>query len=154
MKSAGHQSTHKIKCPPGQIERKGYVRRFDKTIIEKGYTVKRANGKQYRIYPERASVYVKPICVEDKGLPGKLGSGEGFGPIRKGELKKYGYTYLQPEHIRHASLKKGIDEFGALGVYHKLDAIVKLSRRTVPEASRVFRKDREWLRLHYKLKAF
>jgi hypothetical protein len=136
------------------VERKGYVRKFAPDIIQKGYTVKRHSGKDYRIYPERSTVYVKPSCVKDRGLPGKLGPGEGFGPIRKGELKKHGYIYDESIEKRRDAIKDAIKEFGALGVFHKLDAIAKLSRRTVPEAAEVFRKDRDWLKSHYKLKAF
>jgi len=149
----GKTATRKEKCPPGKIERRGYVRKFGSSVIRKGYTVKRASGKQYHVYPKNPSVYVKPGCVKDRGLPGKLIPGEGFGPMRKGELKKYGYVYLKPEHVRHEALNKAIKEFGAIGVYHKLDAITKLSKRTAPEASKVFKGDREWLIRHHKIRA-
>ena len=154
LNSIGKSATKKINCPPGQVERKGYVRKFAPNIIQKGYTVKRHSGKDYRIYPERSTVYVKPSCVKDRGLPGKLGPGEGFGPIRKGELKKHGYIYDESVEKRRDAIKDAIKEFGALGVFHKLDAIAKLSRRTAPEAAEAFRKDRDWLKSHYKLKAF
>ena len=155
LKTAGKaaNSTHKMRCPSGYIERKGYVRRFDSSILKKGYTVKRSKGKGYRIFPDRASVYVKPSCVKDRGLPGKLAPGDGFGPLRKGELKKHGYVYNEPLHVREAALRKAIVEFGALGVFRKLDVIAKLSKHTVPEAAKVFKADREWVRNHYKLKA-
>lgn len=153
LRALGKTGTRKDKCPPGKIERRGYVRKFGTSVIRKGYTVKRATGKQYRVYPANPSVYVKPGCIKDRGLPGKLGPGEGFGPMRKGELKKYGYVYNKPDHERHEALNKAIKEFGALGVYHKLDAIAKLSKRTVPQASKVFKADREWLKRHHTLKA-
>jgi hypothetical protein len=147
-------ATHKIKCRSGYIERKGYVRRFDTSILKKGYTVKKSGGKSYRIYPEKASVYVKPSCVKDRGLPGSgPAPGEGFGALRKGELKKHGYAYYEPKHVRETALRKAVAEFGALGVFRKLDVVAKLSKRTVPEASRIFKIDREWIRHHYKLKA-
>jgi len=118
--------------------------------------VHRATGKDYRVYPKRSSVFVKPGCVLDRGLPGTIppGSKQSIGPLRKGELKKYGYVYLKSEHERHEALNKAVKEFGALGVYHKLDAIAKLSMRTAPEASKVFTEDRKWLQEHHKLKAF
>jgi len=153
LRSAGHQSTRRLHCPDGQIERKGYVRKFDQNIIKKGYTVRRVKGQAYRIYPAKSTVYVKSVCVKDRGLPGKLDPGKGFGPLRKGELKKHGYVYHVPEDERHNALKKAVEEFGALGVYHKLDAIAKLSKRTAPEASKIFKKDREWITNNYKLKA-
>lgn len=154
LKSIGKSATAKLHCPPGKVERRGYVRKFGQSILQKGYTVHRTGGKDYRIYPAKSSVYVHPSCVKDRGLPGKLSPGEGFGPIRKGELKKYGYTFVEPTHVRHEALNKAVKEFGALGVYHKLDAIAKLSKRTVPKASKVFREDRQWLTDNYKLDAF
>ena len=80
------------------------------------------------------------------------GPGEGIGPLRKGELKKHGYVFLKHREQRHAALRDAIKEFGPLGVYHKLDAITKLSKHSNPEASRIFREDREWLKRHYELK--
>jgi hypothetical protein len=154
MKAAGKSasSTKKMKCPVGYIERKGYVRRFDTNILQKGYTVRRSKGKGYRIIPERASVYVKPSCVKDRGLQGKLAPGDGFGPLRKGELKKHGYIYLETRTVRHAALRRAVAEFGGLGVFRKLDVIAKLSKHTVPEAAKIFKADREWIRETYKLK--
>ena len=153
LKNAGKDNAPHIKCPPGEIERRGYVRRFDAEILQKGYTVKRRTGKGYRIQPKKANVYVKPVCVKDRGLVGKLNPGEGFGPIRKGELKKHGYVYLENDDKRKAAIKSAIGEFGALGVFRKLDVIAKLSLRTNPDAHAVFKEDRDWLKAHYKLKA-
>jgi hypothetical protein len=141
-----NSTRRKLRCPSGMIERRGYVRKFNTSVIKKGYTVRRKDGREYRIFPEKSSVHVKPICVKDRGLPGKLGPGEGFGPLKKGELKKHGYAYIEPTEIRRAALKKAIEEFGAIGVYHKLDAVYKLSKRTVPAASKVFKSDRNWVK--------
>jgi len=154
LNSIAQSSTRKLHCPKGLIPRHGYVRRFGKTIMKKGYTVKRAEGKEYRIYPERKSVYVKPSCVKDMGDPHvKTPSpGNRIGPLRKGELKKHGYIYNESVTDRHDALKKAIKEFGTLGVYHKLDAVAKLSKFSVPEASKVFKEDRDWLKSHYELK--
>jgi hypothetical protein len=149
-----HKSkTYKMRCPPGKVARHGYVRRFGATVMRKGYTVKKASGKEYHIKPEKKSVYVKPSCIKDRGNPlvNAPGPGEAIGPLRKGELKKHGYVYLKHRNERHSALRRAIKEFGPLGVYHKLDAIAKLSKHSVPEASRVFKDDREWLKRHYEL---
>jgi hypothetical protein len=153
LNSIGKLHTRKLHCPPGKVERKGYVRRFGKTIMQRGYTVKRATGQEYHIKPEKSSIYVKPSCVKDKGDPSVKppGPGESFGILRKGELKKHGYVFREPRHVRHVALNKAIKEFGPLGVYHKLDAVAKLSKYSVPRASRVFREDLEWLKRNYKL---
>ena len=87
---------------------------------------------------------VKSACVKDKGLPGK--GPDLFGKLKKGELKKYGYVYRQTRDARHAALRRAVKEYGPLDLFRKLDAVAKLTRRTVPEASRVFKSDREWVR--------
>jgi hypothetical protein len=43
-------------------------------------------------------------------------------------------------------LEKAIKHYGALSVYHKLDAVAKLTKHTAPDASAIFSKDKEWVR--------
>lgn len=145
--------TRKKPCPLGKVERKGYVRKFGERVLKRGYTVKRASGKAYRIRPTRGSVYVKPSCVKKSGGQTRSRPGKGFGLLRRGELKKHGYIYESSYESRHFALKKAIKEFGPLGVYRKLDAVAKLSKNRVPKASHVFKEDRDWIRRHYKLEA-
>lgn len=145
------------KCPPGQVARAAYVRRFTSGIKQRGFTVKRKSGKTYRVYPKKNHTVVRSACIKDRGLPGKAEPGKQIGPLRKGELKKYGYVYRYPTAQRHAALQKAVGEFGALGVYRKLNAVAKLSVRTAPEASTVFAGDRDWVQSQYgplKAKAF
>ena len=141
-------------CPPGMIERKGYSRRYSTAILQEGFKKKTRSGRTIRVKPhkQRATI-VESKCVKDTGLPGK--GTQRIGPLRKGELSKYGYTLKISESQRRKALKKAIDEFGALGVYRKLDAVVKLTSRTIPEASKLFEKDRDWIKETYgPLKAF
>lgn len=153
--SAKKVSSKQPDCPPGQIARKAYVRKFSARTKLQGYTVKRKSGTVYRVYPKRTSTVVKASCVEDKGLPGKLTSGEGITPLRKGELLKHGYVYRIPKERRHNALRRAVKEYGPLGVYRKLDAVAKLSTRTSPEVSKIFAKDRNWIKRTYApLKAF
>ena len=153
LERAGHSNPKSLQCPPGKVSRKGYVRRFGSSVMQRGYTVKRASGKEYHIKPDKKSVYVKPSCIKDRGDPRVKtpAPGDRIGFLRKGELKKHGYVYVRSREERHEALKKAINEFGALGVYRKLDIIAKLSKYRVPEASRVFKEDREWLKRNYDL---
>lgn len=153
LKVIGKSPEKTLHCPPGKISRKGYVRRFGTSVMKKGYTVKKHSGKEYHIKPDKKSVYVKPGCVKDRGNPKVKAPAPDkvVGYLRKGELKKHGYVYVKDREERHAALKKAIEEFGALGVYHKLDIIAKLSKYRVPNAARVFKEDRDWLRSHYQL---
>ena len=86
---------------------------------------------------------VESKCIKNLGRPGK--GPALFGPLRKGELAKHGYSFRRTQSERHAALKKAVDEYGANGVYHKLDAVVKLFKRTKPKISKTFREDREWI---------
>ena len=139
------------KCPEGYILRAPYKRGYSKTLKQEGYNVHRRN-KTYRAYPKATNVLVQASCIKDKGLPGK-GPKE-ISDLRKGELAKYGYNLHKREAERHEALRKAIAVYGALGVYRKLDAVAKLTIRTIPEASRTFKKDRHWVRKTFSLKAF
>jgi hypothetical protein len=86
------------------------------------------------------------------GLPGK--GEQSIGPLRKGELSKYGYSMTATKDKRHSSLKKAIEEYGALGVYRKLDAVSKLTKTSIPEASKIYTEDKEWVKRKFSLKAF
>jgi hypothetical protein len=93
---------------------------------------------------------VKAACVKDVGAPGKY-EGPSMGPLRRGELLKYGYQYRQPTELRREALKKAVQEYTPLGVFRKLDAVAKLSKKVKPAASKVFADDRDWLRQEYTL---
>jgi hypothetical protein len=153
LRSAGKLHEKTLHCPPGKVSRKGYVRRFGSTVMQKGYTVKKHSGKAYHIIPAKKSVYVKAACIKDRGDPRVKAPAPDkvVGYLRKGELKKHGYIYVKSREDRHEALKKAVKEFGGLGVYHKLDIIAKLSKYRVPAAARVFKEDRDWVRKNYEL---
>jgi len=135
-------------CPPGMIERKEYARKYSTAILKKGYITKKGIRKVHK----QSLSYVGPKCVKDTGLPGK--GEKSIGPLRKGELSKHGYSMTSPEDKRHSALRKAIQEYGALGVYRKLDAVSKLTERTIPEASKVYTEDKNWIKRKFSLKAF
>jgi hypothetical protein len=137
-------------CPPGMIPRKAYVRKYTTAVRKQGFTVKRSSGKVYRVYPKSKDMMVESRCVKDLGLPGKgPTNGKGIGPLHKGELARYGYSYAASEAQRHAALKAAVEKYGQVGVYRKLDAAAKLMMRTVPKAAAVFRVDREYVRRNF-----
>ena len=139
-------------CPTGYVMRKGYTRKFRSSVKESGFTVRR-KGKVYTVRPKVGSIRVDAGCIRNRGLPGKgPREGEGFGKLRKGELIKYGYQYRLSNSLRQSALKKAIKRFGSLSVYRKLDAVAKLSKRTAPDASVVFGRNRDWVRNSYELK--
>lgn len=137
-------------CPKGFIKRRGYTRRFRNTVKRLGYTVRKKNTV-YTVRPKSNAIYVPPACIKDRGLLGK-GPKTGIGPLRKGELIQFGYSYRLPDSARRAALKRAVERYGALRTYHKLDAVAKLSLRIAPDASRIFSLDRTWIRTNYDLK--
>ncbi len=143
LKAHGMTVKARRSCPPGQILRKAYVRRFKTNVRERGYTVKRGS-QLYRAYPRASSTVVQAACVKDVGLAGK--GPQAIAPLRKGELMKHGYSFRKPDLERHEALRKAAKEFGALGVYRKLNAVAKLSSRAAPKAANIFKKDRDWVR--------
>ena len=108
-----------VKCPPNLTRRRGYVRK-------------------------NTGTYVKPTCVRTTRKAATR-----IGPLRKGELRKYGYSYKLPDSVRRAALNRAIRAKGPLDVYHKLNAVAKLSTTHAPAASSSFAADRNWIRHTY-----
>lgn len=139
-------------CPSGYILRAPYKRGFKSITKKSGYNIHKGN-KTIRIYPTARSVLVKASCIKDRGLSGKgPRSGKGIGTLHKGELSKYGYSAHGSTEERHTALKKAIHVYGPLSVFRKLDAIAKYTRRTAPEAHRIFKADRAWVQTNFTLK--
>jgi len=98
----------------------------------------------YTVHPKTDPVYIPASCVKTRGPAGtKI-----FGKLRKGDLIKYGYQYRLADRLRHKALEKAISVYGALNVYHKLDAVAKLSVKSAPDAHKIFVQDRDWIRNH------
>lgn len=149
---ASHMGTAKA-CSPGKILRAPYVRKFGSTVRTKGYTRKLKSGKVIRIIPKAVkTILVSAACINDRGKKGK--GTQKIGPLRKGELSKYGYSTRLPRDQRHAALRKAIDKLGSNNVYHKLDAVTKLSVRTDPKRSHTFSIDRDWVKNQFGIKVF
>jgi hypothetical protein len=137
-------------CPKRFILRSGYTRKFRPSVKASGFTVRR-KGTTYTVRPKVNTIKVNASCVKNRGLPGK-GVGEGIGKLRKGEMIKYGYQYRLSDSLRQTAIKKAIKRYGALSVYRKLDAVGKLSVRTAPDASKIFVRDRNWVKDNFDLK--
>lgn len=130
-----------INCPEGYKLRKGYTRKFRNSIVTSGYTVRR-KGKLYTAKPKTGAVHVPAKCIKNRTVKGSTV----FGKLRKGDLIKYGYQYRLADRLRHGALEKAIKHYGASSVYHKLDAVAKLTKHSAPDASTIFSKDKEWVR--------
>ncbi len=131
-------------CPPGMILRKGYTRKYSTAVRQRGFSVRRKNDTRYHVNPRAKDMFIQAACIKNVGKPNK--GPKLFGPLKKGELAKHGYSFRRGEAERRAALKRALDEYGPLGVFRKLNAVEKLTKRAAPAASSVFRKDRNWVR--------
>lgn len=140
---------YKGTCKKGQIRRKAYMRYSKKgtrTLVREG-------------------------CIRNVGAPGKglrLTKGlrlrpsrgtrkyPGIGPLRKGDLSKFGYSKVAAITItaRHTALRKAIAAYGPLTTWRKLNAVYVYTRRTSPATSQIFKKDMDWIRSTFGIKAF
>jgi hypothetical protein len=140
----GIRTISRKNCPPGMIKRKDYERKYSTAVVARGYTVRRKNGTTYRVHPKQKETRVGARCIKDLGRPGAGPSR--IGPLRKGDLKKHGYSFRSNSPSRHAALRKAVGEYGALDVFRKLGAVRTLVKRTLPAASHVYEKDEKWVR--------
>lgn len=143
------------RCPPGEILRAPYRRKFNSQTKKSGYNVHRKN-RTIRVYPKAGSVVVKAACIKNRGLPGKgVQSGKIIGPLKEGELTRYGYNAHKSVEERRKALETAIDVYGALNVFQKLNAIANLTKRLRGDARKaheVFASDRQWVQDNYLLK--
>jgi len=132
-------------CPKGTTLRRSYTRIFRNNTVKQGYTVRR-KGTLFVVHPRTQPVRVPAHCVRSrKALSTRIGS------LRKGDLLQFGYQYRLSDAKRHKALKKAIQHFGATSVFHKLDAVAKLSVTSAPDASVIFSRDRNWVRGQFPL---
>ena len=123
------------KCPKGYIVRNSYTRKSKSTEAKK---------------------YVHESCIKSQGLPGKTSlrygvDNPGIGPLKKGELGRYGYHGVLDlsEAQRHDALRNAVKDMGADKLVKKLGAIRTYLKNTSPKASAIFYKDQRWVRKTY-----
>ena len=116
----------------------------DGSILRKAYVVLRKNGTKR---------LVKGSCIKKRGLSVK---GERIGPLRKGEMSKYGYVGVKDlsRGERRNALAKAVVVLGSLSVWKKINVLYVFFKNTNPELSGKFNEDKNWIKKTYGLKAF
>jgi len=66
--------------------------------------------------------------------------------LKKGSLKKYGYSTAASDKKRHSALKKSLKAYGYSTLIKKLNAVKVLTKNTSPKNSKVYAKDIKWVR--------
>jgi len=127
--SKGHRKNNRS-CVKGLTRRKAYV--------------PYRSGKKGKL--------VKAACITKRGLST---SGKKIGPIRKGELRKYGYTDVNSLAVkeRRDALKRAVSVLGSLSVWKKLNVIYVYNKFKNPDLAAVFISDRDWVKATYGISA-
>ncbi len=104
-------------------------------------------------YTRKSGKSVKASCIRNVGRPGKglRTGGPGIGTLKKGLLAKFGYSDItnKSDQVRHASLNKAVKAYGPLSVFRKLNAAYVYTKNTSPASSKIFLKDRDWIKKTY-----
>ena len=109
-------------------------------MLRRGYTYRRRSGTRVRVPPMR---------IRNLGLPGR---GPVIIPVKpSGMLTRYGYTPKQRlAGRRRTALRRAMSAGQTpLQVFHRLNAIQKLSARTRPVYAKRYSANRSWLSRKY-----
>ena len=72
-----------------------------------------------------------------------------IGPLKKGHLTKFGYRVKKNLSIRRRALASAVKEYGSLCVFRKLNAVYVLNKNKNPGKSKIFKRDRNWIKRTY-----
>ena len=73
-----------------------------------------------------------------------------IGPLKKGTLRKHGYSLAKKSKSRRRSLVSAVKSIGYAPVVHKLNAVAILQKNTHPKNSKKFKSDIRYLRKKYR----
>ena len=155
-------------CPKGFIKRASYLRKSSSISKKNKQKLSRKNKNNTNANTnsnlkkskksKKKQTYVHEACIKSRGLPGKTslrygrdGKPAGIGPLKKGELGRFGYHHLDKlsKEERHKSLKMAVKELGAATIVRKLGAIRTYLKNTSPKVSNIFYEDQRWVRRTY-----
>jgi len=73
--------------------------------------------------------------------------------LKKGELKKYGYSDVKnlSSTRRHIALKSAIKEYGVLSVFRKINVLCIFFKNN-SKFSKIFESDKKWIYRNYHVK--
>jgi len=102
----------------------------------------------------KATPFRKGYVAERPDL-GRPGIGPKLIPIvEKGSLTRYGYSIKKSAEARRNAIAKAVKKYGALSVFRKLSAQVRLRKRTQTQAREIFESDADWVRSQFKVDGF
>lgn len=72
-----------------------------------------------------------------------------IGPLKKGLMKKVGYSVSAKASTRRRAVDKAVKKYGKLSTLRKLNAVAVYTRRTSPVKSRKFKSDVKYVQKKY-----
>lgn len=77
-----------------------------------------------------------------------------IGPLKKGDLHKYGYHDVRAMSTaqRQKALARAAHSNNYASVIRKLNALYVLNRNTKPDVAQIFHRDQKWLSSQYQMK--
>ena len=72
-----------------------------------------------------------------------------IGPLKKGLMKKVGYSVSARASTRRRAVDKAVKKYGKLSTLRKLNAVAVYTRRTSPVKSRKFKSDVKYVQKKY-----
>jgi len=116
-----------LRCPHGEINRVGY------SFIKK---------------TSKKTIKVKPMCIEDKGKPGKGPKLIKIPKEDEGLLSDYGYSLKKSYEDRIKAIKKAYKENSHLKILRHLNALRTLQKSNELNYNKL-NKDMKWLQEYY-----
>lgn len=72
-----------------------------------------------------------------------------IGPLKKGLMKRMGYSVTAKASTRHKAVDRAVKKYGKLSTLRKLNAVAVYTRRTSPVKSRKFKSDVKYVQKKY-----
>jgi len=72
-----------------------------------------------------------------------------IGPLKKGLMKKVGYSVTAKTSARHRAVDRAVKKYGKLSTLRKLNAVAVYTRRRSPAKSRKFKSDVKYVQKKY-----
>ncbi len=118
------------------------LRNTKSSMTRKTALRKLREGSKIRFATRRTRVF-KPVMASDWQVEHQE---FGIGPLKKGDLSKYGYSSDKPVDARHKSLSKAVKKYGPTTVFRKLNALYVYNKNRNPVRSGKFMKDRDFVK--------
>jgi hypothetical protein len=112
-------------------------------------STKRRSTKRKSPYKKRSMKKRSTKKRSMKRRSSKRSSNRVIPPLRKGELKQFGYSSANSVASRHRALAKAIKKYGDLSVFRKINVLYVYNKNKNPTLASKFTSDKNWIKRTY-----